>query len=265
MAVRETSTAYQQLQLQVLQWIAMSMMVMLPLARFLLLPDTGLSMPVRAAFFVYCAYLAVAVDERTVRVHGAVVTLMFFFVSWLRVATTDDAQVVLLMVVYGVYRVLPFLAALFGGVGLSIATGVLSAASPLVVVLSKRVLLGKITLEQAATAPQDALTDQERLIIIGEVYYLVIATAIAIAFERALNRALTLLADALAAKQQFITTMVCSKLNGSMGGSVGVWQESQDEPGVGLWQDEPMGGRFAGRAAWCLAGRADGWVIGRTS
>ena len=208
---RPEGNAAAQLQLRVLRGAAISYMAMLPLIALLYPAEHMLHSFTRIYFFVHCLYVVLHGAEEGAQRHGRFLLTIFYAMSLMRAVRGASEDSLLYMVVSGTHRLLPLAASVFGGRRTTLLAAFVSALTPLGVILAERLLDGTVGLPASVgdvLALRTALTAHDRMLITADFYHTVVSTGIVLAVTESLRRALELLTDALAAKQQFITNMV---------------------------------------------------------
>ena len=196
-----------QLQLQVLQRIALCVCLVLPPVILVSTADSASHTAVRLSFLVLHVGMYKYATAATAQRLGFVHIVAMYLSSFVRAFSWGD-DFVFWSVTFSSNRILPLLAVIFGGSNAALAAGavgMLSAGS------------GKIAwlLWAGATTPYSILTGlpslfsrEESVMIAGDWYCVAASTVLAVALDGALNTALAHMSNALSAKQQFITNMV---------------------------------------------------------
>ena len=200
--------AFSTLRLQTIRSVAASELLILTV-RFVLDPyGSSTTNFMRVVAIVYGLFTLTSVDEDTAQWHGLAMTVLAKAFTILRIFSPvlQDEDVVVTMVSYGAHRILPMLAAVFGGVRASIFFTLWAVVETVAAGVYKRVIThgGPLVWFDPTTWYMDKY-DQNLIGI--EVFYIVVSASIATALQHSCRMALAQLADALEARQRFITNM----------------------------------------------------------
>ena len=201
------SDAFDRLRLQTIQTVSVSEVVVLGVRLFNDPNAPPLINFMRVVAILYGVFALVAVDERTAQRHGVAMTFVAKLFTLLRTVFAPEEEQLVTLVSFGAHRILPALAAIFGGVRTSAFFTLWAVVETAAVGVYRRVRKegGPFSWWNVTTwyiAPSDHN-------VIGiEIFYIIVAAALAIALQHSCRQALTQLADALEARQRFITNMV---------------------------------------------------------
>ena len=209
-AIRTSSEqVYRALQLRALRSICLTVFVQIAFLLLVVRSDSPGHTVVRLGICGVTLLLYFLMNEQSVRPLALVLAVSVLLSPVIRGWYVDEADVVMWMIIYGSHRCLPLLTVIMRGRAACLVTSALSAVSPFLVVTAKRYLAGKLASVGVVDILCGAhLTAFEQHVIFTDVYFLAMATAVAIFNERSVRVAVDLLSEALAAKQQFITNMV---------------------------------------------------------
>ena len=204
-------TAIWQLRLRALRMTAATLAVSLAMRQFIASPmqDTSLVYS-RWLILLYCVYVVLHANERTAWLHGAAVTIAVKLLTTLKSLYTPHGHVVVYTVAYGANRLVPLLAAIFGGVRFSVAMTAWTCLDLFVILFYKRVQHDGLSWAQLL---QDghwrASHDPEMEMLWSELNYICVTAALACGIIYYFRSALLQLDAALKARQRFINNMVC--------------------------------------------------------
>jgi len=204
-------TAIWQLRLRALRLTAATLAVSLAVRQLIASPmQDALLVYGRWLILLYCVYVVLHAKERTAWLHGTAVTVAVKLLTTLKALHTPHGHVVVFTVAYGANRLVPLLAAIFGGVRFSVAMTAWTCLDFLVIVSYKRVQDGGLTWAQLL---QDghwrASHDPEMAMLWSELNYICVTAALACGIVYYFRSALLQLDAALKARQRFINNMVC--------------------------------------------------------
>ena len=197
----------QQLQLQVLQRVALCVCLVLPPLILLGTPDSVWHTAMRVGFLVLHVvmykYATAATAQRLGFVH-----IVAMYVSPLLRAFSWGDDFVLWSVTFSTNRILPLVAVIYGGRNAALAAGAVTMLTAGGGKIVRMLWNGATTPYGVLTALPSLFTKDEGGMIAGDWYCITASTVLALALDGALTTALAHMSNALSAKQQFITNMV---------------------------------------------------------
>jgi len=203
-----------QLQLRTLRAAAWALAVSTVVRQLLWSPLHDAPLEVgRLVLLLYCVAVERWATEATAAYHGVALTAVLTLLTTLKALAAPDGRVVDFTAVYGAHRVVPLLAAVFGGTGFCLATSAWAAAATVAALCLKRAAARGIPLLLVVQNPVDggrlfAEHELEVSMLWTELQYIGLVAALACFLVSFHRQALATLADALQARQRFVSHMV---------------------------------------------------------
>ena len=204
-----TPTAFRHLQLQVLRSLSKLLCVLAALwLLYAPMIEPTSTVVMRTAMAVGNLVVLARSNEHNAAAYGmaAIVTfkltlLCRLWLAPLGLEITEDA-------LHGSSRLLPLLAAIFGGVRVCLFVAVMCSVDPIAVVALKRFVGTAAAGEAVSLATLLFVSENDVRIVCSHTIYIATAAMLGITLVRCYRNALDQLVDALKARQSFITNMV---------------------------------------------------------
>ena len=164
----------------------------------------------RGLLAVGCALAAGLASEHTAGHYGVALVLVIQALNTAKALVAPPTEVATVISVFGFHRILPFCAAVFGGVRMSIAVTAWASANTLGISLWRRWQLAgcAFSLPTVEEALDWYRVDREAAVLWTELNQIWIATGVAVAIVQTHHEAIRQLVSALVARQRFISNMV---------------------------------------------------------
>jgi len=208
--------SFAQLQLKTLRLLGGMMAFFMALRLLLPSPDSEETLSVGRLLVVLLGmYVNVVPDERTVERHGVLLVVLCKVMTTLKALASPPAEVSMITVCFGLHRLLPFCAAVFGGVRFCLGLTAWTVIDVVAIAVWRRLELtgGTLAWPSLDEVLKMYLTDREAAVVWTEVNIVCLAAGLACAIVHTHHQTMSQLVDALMSRQQFISNMVRGNLH----------------------------------------------------
>ena len=220
LSAMDVSTSYRRLQWRALRATAWALAVSTAARQLLSSPMHAAPLEIgRVMMLLYCMAVERWATAETAARHGIALTTVVALLTTAKVLEAPDGHVVDFTAVYGAHRVVPLLAAVFGGTPFCLATSVWAGAETAIVLYLRRAAARGLSLAELFQGGHVlARHDLEVSMLWSELQYITLIAVLSCVLLGLHRQALEQLADALQSRQRFVEHMVpCWRVAGGVG------------------------------------------------